>query len=235
MKVNSSSEGCASVGVRVQVRRRQRQRPSAVVGIQGAARHEQAQQSQHAASRPGRAAGGMATKGRRSTALQGLDAQRLVASPDEAEPQGYGHRQQARKQREVRVMALVVQVGVSALHAGGQPAGGGRRDSREHDQGSKLCAGWPTVQASTPGWSGTQPPSRTPARAHFVNWPTARPQALTGELQPVRGSTAFHPSRANLTSCTQEGHAWIRQRCSTGSDASGRREDRRPVHISLHT
>jgi hypothetical protein len=40
-----------------------------------------------------------------------------------------------------------------------------------------------------------------PASPHFVNWPTARPHALTGELQPVRGATAFHPSRPNFTSC----------------------------------
>ena len=36
---------------------------------------------------------------------------------------------------------------------------------------------------------------------HFVICPKARPQRLTGELQPVRGGTAFHPSFANLTSC----------------------------------
>lgn len=42
---------------------------------------------------------------------------------------------------------------------------------------------------------------------HLATFPTARPQRLTGEAQPVRGGTAFHPSFAKLRSCRGEAGA----------------------------
>lgn len=60
-----------------------------------------------------------------------------------------------------------------------------------------------TKQPRTAQHSPSAAPRRSGAHlfSHFVNSPIARPQRLTGEVQPVRGASAFHPPFAYLMSC----------------------------------
>ena len=131
-----------------------------------------------------------------------------------------------------------MQVQVCALEPGGQPAaagkaaGGRRCGMRGALRCLKICktgrceantCNGPPAMPQQPAslaqriWDHEcetayrSPPNNRPT--HRVMLPTALPQRLTGEVQPVRGGCVRHPSRANLSSCGRWGgimtHEWL--------------------------